>query len=300
MKNYLLALCAFFGVATAAQAQLTMGCPAQMDTTFDALGSISITGLMGFNDVQHTSTASGGYSIVNTEVSGGGFYRICQATYADFPYDAVMQAWLGNFWFVVEASNGNPASNLRDSCQIYITVRDASGPNISPRDISVALNAVSQTVVVMPADVIASGPSDACHNTNLVTTINGQSSVTFNASNLGANTVTIASTDAIGNTNTVTAVVTVTTASSIEQLAPAAWRVYPNPVGEVLFVDLGEASEEDMRLSLRAVDGREVWSAWLPAGTQLTEWQLPASLAKGAYFLHISGKNAKGTVKLMK
>ncbi len=302
MKNYLLALFALFAVAITApqvqaQPQITLGCPVMMDGYFDASGTINLT---GESDVPNTTSVSSGYSI-SSQISGGGFIRQCVDT--SFTYDSVMQAWVGaSFWLVFHAFDGM-GSTGSDSCQIDITVRDNSGPILSPRNISVALNAVSQTVTVNPLDVLTTPATDQCHRSGVVTTINGQSSVTFNTSNLGANTVTISSADDAGNVSTATAVVTVTVASSVQQLTAADWRVYPNPVGEVLYVDLGSrglAEEKDLRLSLRAVDGREIWTAALPEGSQISEWQLPASLPQGAYFLHLSGKNASGVMKLMR
>ncbi len=298
MKNNLLALFALFAVAITApqvQAQITMGCPATHEVHFTFSGQAILEAIA----IPHASTVPSPDSISFVDFGvalGTSFARFCHVATPELEYDASLGYWQGTLKFRVHSSNG-----LLDSCYITLIGQDSFGPTMNSQDITVALN--GGTATVFPNDVLTAAPVEYCRSTNVVTQINGQSFITYTSADLGVDTVTVTSTDDLGNTTTVRSVVTVTVGSSVQQLTAADWRVYPNPVGEVLYVDLGSrglAEEKDLRLSLRAVDGREIWTAALPEGSQISEWQLPASLPQGAYFLHLSGKNASGVMKLMR
>ncbi len=88
---------------------------------------------------------------------------------------------------------------------------DNTPPSALCKNITVALSP-SGTVVVTP-QMIDNGSGDACGIGSLM--INGQSSITFNCSNIGSNTVTLTVTDKAGNVTSCTASVTVAPAAVI-------------------------------------------------------------------------------------
>ena len=105
----------------------------------------------------------------------------------------------------------DPAGN-RDSCQATITVEDNIAPVVICQNITVQLNA--NGTVTVPATSVDNGSSDACGP--LSYTINGQTAITYNCTNIGNNQVQLEVIDANGNASTCQATITVE-----DNLAPA-------------------------------------------------------------------------------
>jgi gliding motility-associated-like protein len=97
--------------------------------------------------------------------------------------------------------NGNTAN-----CVAVVTVRDTISPTVSCQNITVQLDPVSGQFTIFPADVVAAA-ADNCGVQD--TTINGATSITYDCSNIGANTVNVVVTDVNGNTISCTATLTV-------------------------------------------------------------------------------------------
>ncbi|WCL81687.1 gliding motility-associated C-terminal domain-containing protein [Saprospira sp. CCB-QB6] len=103
------------------------------------------------------------------------------------------------------------ASSNRDSCTANITVLDTINPVALCQNITVALDATGQAVV--SAAAIDNGSSDNCPA--FVLSINGQTAVTYDCTNLGNNTATLVIEDASGRRDSCQAVIEV-----LDQMAP--------------------------------------------------------------------------------
>ncbi|MES2800795.1 MAG: HYR domain-containing protein [Bacteroidota bacterium] len=150
--------------------------------------------------------ATGNAAIVVADVNSGSFDN-CAILSTVLSTSAFTCANVGPnpVTLTVTDVNGNVAS-----CLSTVTVIDAIDPTMICQDITINLN-VAGTASIVAAD-INSGSFDNCGIASL-----GASQVTFNCSNVGANSVILTATDVNGNTNTCASTVTV-----IDAVAPAA------------------------------------------------------------------------------
>lgn len=100
--------------------------------------------------------------------------------------------------------NASPANSA--TCQAVIEVQDTVTPTIICQPLTVTLNATTGQATVVPSQ-IDGGSFDNCNIVSYL--INGQSSVTYNCSNVGTNNVVFEIEDASGNIATCQTTVTV-------------------------------------------------------------------------------------------
>lgn len=147
------------------------------------------------------------------------------------------------------------ASNIHGLCQTTVMLLDTLIPTITCQNDTVYLD-VNGQVTVFPNQV---GTSSDVGGISQVL-INGQSSLTFSAADVGNNPVTYVAIDQAGNTNACVALVTVldsfNTNNSIPLVEAQALgvKVYPNPASSTLTVELEQSSLE--QVEIRSLTGQ--------------------------------------------
>lgn len=114
-------------------------------------------------------------------------------------------------------------SEVQGSCEVLITINDATPPQVSIKDITVALNEF-RFVRITP-EMLDNGSSDNCEITML-----SLDKENFGCKELGENVVTFTATDSSGNTTSATAIVTVTGNCELQPFPDVEYIfIYPNP-----------------------------------------------------------------------
>ncbi|NDF60069.1 MAG: T9SS C-terminal target domain-containing protein, partial [Crocinitomicaceae bacterium] len=163
-------------------------------TVEDKIAPVVIT-----KNISISLNATGTASIVANDINNGS-YDVCGNTLS-YTLDKTLfncsNVGPNTVTLTVKDKNGNSAIKTA-----IVTILDNTIPVVSTKNISVLLDANGQ-VTIAPKDV-DNGTKDLCGTFTL-----SLSKSTFDCSNIGANTVTLTATDAIGNKTSKAAVVTV-------------------------------------------------------------------------------------------
>ncbi len=145
--------------------------------------------------------ASGNASILASDVDNGSFDNCGIASMSVSPNTFnCTNVGANTVTLSVTDLNGNVAT-----CSAIVTVEDTIAPMAICQNLTVQLDATGNLVVT--AAQINNGSNDACGIATV--TINGQSQLSYNCGNVGANTVTLTVTDVNGNISTCSATITV-------------------------------------------------------------------------------------------
>jgi len=177
------------------------------------------------------------------------------------------------------------ASGNEASATAVVTVVDVSGPVLITQDIKLILDE-DDTVSILPEDVLNS-VEDNCTASQDITLALDQD--TFTAA--GVYVVNLTATDALGNSTTVSAEVTVDSVLSIDDVdSNPVIKLYPNPTSSDLFFEVSNIEVE--MISIYDMNGRLVKTS------QALSLNV-GNLASGVYFARLTGANGK-TFKVLK
>ena len=184
-----------------------------------------------------------------------------------------------------------------DSCQFVVTVLDEEPPVAICKDITVTLLA-NGTYPVNPQQVDNFSTDNCQLPSPLVFTL---SQTQFGVNDAGPNPVVLTATDGSGNTDTCSAVITVIDPNvSLLDGVGAGWlKVFPNPVNDVLHIQL--QSESDWLQSVEVFDltGRKVMNHQ-PTNSLIRDLQLEMGhLPGGTYYVSLHSEKAHSYFKVV-
>ena len=186
------------------------------------------------------------------------------------------------------------------SCVSTITIEDQTPPIVNCQNITIPLN--NAGVAVANAFQIDNGSSDNCAISSML--INGQTTDTFSCADIGINTAVLTVIDIYGNTDTCSAIITVTdslsfcglsntTISHVEQIID----ISPNPVQEILHITSKESFIQQVTLS--SITGQVILTQQKALSQNTTQLDL-RNLPNAIYLLTITTNKGFFTKKIVK
>ena len=110
----------------------------------------------------------------------------------------------------------------------------------------------------------------------------------FDNNHLGANTITYTTEDNQGNTNTCTAIVTITSSTlSLDDIDISSFMIYPNPTTDALCINGLKKSET---VEIYSINGQQLFTKTIDTNTNKID---VSKLSVGVYFLKINSESIK-------
>jgi hypothetical protein len=201
-----------------------------------------------------------------------------------------------NVMLTATDNNGNSST-----CTANITVEDNIAPVAQCQDLTIQLGMNGSASITVAH--IENGSTDACGVSGLVLDITN-----FGIADVGDNTVTLTVTDANGNSNTCTAVVTVEnnfapptggTGSNRSHSKDSSMlyqaKVFPNPTLGVFTLRFEQPLQASAHAVLRNDLGQVISQVTLPEGTKDHRWA-NVYLAAGLYYLEVQHEDGNREV----
>ncbi|WP_299054924.1 T9SS type A sorting domain-containing protein [uncultured Polaribacter sp.] len=196
--------------------------------------------------------------------------------------------------FFIELSSDTDITDLAQNKVINQKIQsyfiDSEPPVLSVNDF-IILNLNTDGVANLTIDLVDTGSFDTYNLSSL-----SLSKTLFTEADLGENQIIFKATDQAGNVSEMTIIVLVTndTLSNEDVILEKMLSIFPNPVGDKLFVSM-DASIEIKSISLFSIDGKKLFSE-----NSIPNFINTTVLSKGIYFLKVQTDNVSFTKKIIK